>query len=143
MRHVPHISFSAQQANNNADGDVLLSHIVLKRNHFGTSSFVGHGGDGVVGGRSGGVSSAVVWRGSLGQLPPLSEAPPLISDIFPVPLSRPCRKSQLSVRLDNTCNFQSGFSANINPMWSITAQLAAKAITFIKPPHCDVERSLH
>ncbi len=53
------------------------------------------------------------WCGSLGQPPPLSEAL-LISDIFPVPLSRPCWKSQFLVRLDNTCNFQSGFLANIN-----------------------------
>lgn len=53
--------------------------------------------------------------GSLGQLPPVSEAL-VISDILPVPLSRLCWKSQLSVRLNNTCNFQSEFPANTN-LW--------------------------
>lgn len=62
-----------------------------------------------------------------GQRPPLPEAR-WFPTFFPVPLSKLCWKSQLSERLDNTCNFHSRFRTDIN-------RKHQKSATFMKPPH--------
>lgn len=133
----PTHSFLAQQANNNSYGDICYYSTLCWRGTTSTHPFAE-------------CMAGWEWRdflccgqsGSPGQLPPLSEAA-LISDIYPVPPSRICWKSQLSVRLDNTCNFQSGFSANINQRRASQHRRLPKTYAFMKPPHCDVETAFH
>lgn len=102
----PHILFQhSKNNNNNLHGDIRCYSSLF---HFNTSFFRVHGSCG-----STLCFFAMDKSGNLSQLP-YSLRPLFISDIFPVPLSRPCWKSQPAARLDNTCSFQSEFPANIN-----------------------------